>query len=450
MATSTVRRMLIPSSALTPPAARAATSASGSTGTSTIKSLDGVRGLAILLILWCHLYWFSPLLGGSGATFGLLRFTALNAQVGVHLFFVLSGFLLFLPYARALVHPNRDQVPWPHPLLFWQRRVRRIFPCYLLVLVCIVSLMVAVAARQGPGLGAALTQLPWGQLLPSLFLLYDLHRAPFDLIAGVNPVLRQVDGPLWSLTVEWQFYLVLPLLAWSLSRLRSLRRVVLALLLLILVGLAIRSFATWVHYALGIADPADAPGLVGLACSLLFGIRGKFLELFALGMLASLFYVWAIEQQHWTQAQQRTLALTLMPLAGAGLLYCSLWATFASGRYEGPQAFYWPDASVHGGWAIDWAIAGDWTFGLCMLALVLIVLCLPRSWGKLFSLRPLTTLGLLSYSLYLWHMPIATLNARVGAPLPPLVLVGLILAWSVAIYWLVERPFLRYRRQLST
>lgn len=412
--------------------------------TRVIKALDGVRGFAILLVVWCHYDAFVRGPVGTSSISEIIAIAAHNASVGVLIFFVLSGFLLFLPYARTLVTP--DQVAWPRASTFYLRRVRRIMPAYLTVFLAIVAVMLVVQTQAHHQLlSTALAQLPWSRLATGLFLIFDIRRSTFDLFAGVNPVIGYVDGPLWSLTVEWQFYLLLPLLAWALAQLRSLRRVLLALMLLIGCGLAIRGTAAWLHYAGGIEDPTTLPQPLGLLFSLLYGMRGKYLEVFALGMLISLFYVWAIEQRHWTPAQHRHLALLLLPFCGIGFVLCSLWATFGAGHYEGLDAFLWPSAARHGAGAISYAIAGDWLFSLCAAALLLSVLCLPRSLGAFFSLRPLTFLGLISYSLYLWHVPFAFTDIHAGAPLPPLwALVG-IFAWSTALYCLVERPFLRYR-----
>jgi peptidoglycan/LPS O-acetylase OafA/YrhL len=238
---------------------------------------------------------------------------------------------------------------------------------------------------------------------------------------------------------------MLPILAWGLSRLGTRRRVIYALLLLVIFGLVLRSFAAWVHYSDGIEDPADAPGLLGLVSSILFGIRGKFIEIFALGMLASMFYVWAIEERHWTHIQARKLAYALMPVCILGIVYSFLWAVIGVGRFTDTNAFFWPSIERHGASAVAYAIAGDWLLGVWAVLFVVIVLCLPHSWGRVFSLRPLTFAGMISYSLYLWHWPIMRLNQLTGASPHPIVTLSVIFIWSAVLYYVVERPFLRYR-----
>lgn len=391
-------------------------------------------------MLWSH---YDPFLRGSVGSdtlSGVVRFFASSAgSGGVYLFFVLSAFLLFLPYARALVTP--EHATWPRALTFYQRRMRRIIPAYLTVFIGMVALMlVELARRQAP-----LVQFPWRHLIPGLFLVYDLRPSSFELVAGNNPLLGYFDPPLWSLTVEWQFYLLLPLIAWVLSHLGSLRRVGIALLLVVAYGLVIRGAVVWLHYTGGVSTPAEAPGLLGVACALLYGATGKSLAVFALGMLASLFYVWGIEQQRWTSAQQRRLALILLPFGSFSYFFCALWWTFAlrSMLYPG----VWAPIQQGNISAMAWMIMSGVMYGFSSVALLLIVLCLPRSWGKVFNLRPLIFIGLISYSLYLWHWPLMILDSRFGTWLPPVAVLGLAFAWGAALYYLVERPFLRYRRQ---
>src|SRR5690242_15134137 len=95
----------------------------------TLPALDGIRALAILLVLWHHLY-----LVGLASHLDVgpdwLRALSAMAASGVFLFFPLSGFLLFLPYARALL----ARQPWPRTRQFYLRRALRILPVYLVAL----------------------------------------------------------------------------------------------------------------------------------------------------------------------------------------------------------------------------------------------------------------------------------------------------------------------------
>ena len=121
--------------------------------------------------------------------------------------------------------------------------------------------------------------------LPLLVLLFqDWHGTAFNLSS-------QLDGPLWTLTVEWQFYLLLPLLALGLAKLagrqsgpRQHWRLGVGLGLLILFGFAERGLAAFLHYGLSYSQPFEITGPLGWLLGLLYGAKGKYLEVFAVGM----------------------------------------------------------------------------------------------------------------------------------------------------------------------
>src|SRR5262249_32205392 len=98
-------------------------------------------------------------------------------------------------------------------------------------------------------------------------------------------------------------------------------------------------------------------------------------------------------------------------------------------------------------------ILGEWTLGLCFALLLLAVLCGVPRLRRLLSLGPLRFIGIISYSLYVWHIPLMmVLYTDILASSPAayprfLLLVVLVLVlWCFASYFLVERPFLRWRR----
>lgn len=392
-------------------------------GPKEIRALDGLRAVAALSIVLFHVMLFlqleyTPLSQAINHTWYYL-------STGVDLFFVLSGFLLFLPYARAML----DGRTAPKAREFYRRRALRILPAYY---VCLAVLALAQWTTYATPVGAQ-------NILAHIVLLHDIAPA-FN---------RTINGPFWTLAVEWQFYIVLPLIAWAVARFSagSPRRMVAGVLGVIAVALALREVDALlaIHRS---ALPAPAAPWIDLAQRIVIGSQGKYLEVFGVGMLCGLIY---------TMLKRRPGALTSprVRLAGVALLGLALlvYLLFAPQVYERHNAilaaFYLAlrptDVEM---------IAGPLVLGINYGALTLGVLLAPRLLRAPFEWWPLRFVGLISYSLYLWHESIINLiypHVQVTGSLLR-VLAALAIGVFVAIpfayvsYQLVERPFLRWRR----
>ena len=391
--------------------------------THSIAPLDGLRGLAILLVLWHHLYSFG-LKGYLPMEPGWLMYGSVFAASGVFLFFALSGFLLFLPYARALVASQG----WPGARRFYLRRLLRIFPVYL------VAVFVLLILGNGFAFPA-----PVATSLLAGTLLYDWYPRAFSVLIAVNP-------PFWTLTIEWQFYLVLPLLALALRRLAAQRqgrdrakRLALGLLALVVTGLGLRLLAAMAHYAAGWPD-ASAPALPQLGYALAYGVKGKYLEVFALGMGASLLYVWGVEQGHLQGRRWSRIVLSGALAALAGSLLFALTSGHLDITRNSPNEWIFPVSPL-------WSVLGEWTYGLAFCLLLLAVLLSPGL-SRLFSLPPLRWTGMISYSIYIWHWPLLNAARGLFTSFGQMIAVMSLLIFLVGggSYWLIERPFLRWRR----
>jgi peptidoglycan/LPS O-acetylase OafA/YrhL len=383
--------------------------------------LDGLRGLAIALVLLDHVTLYTPWASDWPP---LLVQIGLFGWAGVQLFFILSGFLIFLPYAGALVR----RTPWPDPFAFYRRRARRILPVYFAFLIAI-GLPLALAGHLHA------TRLP--AAIETALLLHNMDTAAADLVSRLN-------APLWTLAVEWQFYLMLPWLARGIARLGagSPARLWRPLALLVSLGVGTRALATLLHYAGGQAQPQDAPGALGFLVRLLFGVQGRYLEEFALGMGLAVVYVAVIEPGRIAVQWRRRVVGACLLAAGAGLPLCHLWAR-AAGLYDLSGA-NWPRLSL-AGWT--WALAGQWAVAACFCLLMAAAL-LSRgllSWGLLaraLAVAPLRWLGTISYSVYIWHLWVFRLVAPGWPLLPAVILLG------AASYYVIERPFLATRRNM--
>jgi peptidoglycan/LPS O-acetylase OafA/YrhL len=396
----------------------------------TIPALDGLRALAIILVLWCHMDVQGFVYHMLGP--GILRSVAAFGFSGVFLFFILSGFLLFLPYARSLL----GGTSWPSVKRFYQRRALRILPVYLVAISLLFGLKIVIGHNPTTPLAILLA--------PSLI---------FDWSASATNLMNTLSPPFWTLTIEWQFYLLLPWLALGLTKLAHKRigralviRLTLGLGALIAGGLLLRMLAAVAHYNTGLDNPAATPGILGIVLAVFFGARGKQLDVFALGMAASLLYVWAVEQGHFTLSLQHRIGLGALLAALLGLCGC-LWWAYAVGRVPALIGTYLPDGQI-------WAVLGEWTLGLCYTLLLVAVLFGWPWLRSFFSLGPLRFVGTISYSLYVWHWTLIALCLPYF--LPPaaatysrfVVVVSLVfLAFCSASYYCIERPFLKHRRK---
>ncbi|MBW3572470.1 MAG: acyltransferase [Gemmatimonadetes bacterium] len=163
-----------------------------------IPALDGLRGCAILGVLLLH---FTSAMGApAGAPARLVKQAFSVGWTGVDLFFVLSGFLITGILADARGTPHRYRT-------FYVRRALRILPLYygFVLLLFVVPPLVGARAYTTPLEG----QLPYWLYLQNF---WPLDNAALDLAAH-----------LWSLAIEEQFYLVWPMVVFTLSRAGALR-----------------------------------------------------------------------------------------------------------------------------------------------------------------------------------------------------------------------------------
>jgi peptidoglycan/LPS O-acetylase OafA/YrhL len=398
-----------------------------SSGPGEIASLDGLRAIAALSVMLFHAYYIvGAVIVVAGVNVTYLWFFG---QTGVHLFFVLSGFLLFTPFARAML----DGRPLPSVKRFFQRRALRILPAYW---VCL----------------AILVLFQFHQFL-SLEGLKNLGLHVVMLHDDFNSSNRTINGPFWTLAIEAQFYVVLPLLGWGISkfvgRTRSRLRLLIGVFGVMLAALALRSVDATLHGRY-VGHHGLVPTIALAFVHLTLGSQGKYIEVFALGMLCSVLYLAAQDE---SRMLRRRLPVIGVALVASALVVWPLLAAMAT-----KSSFFAPSIAVmyH---ASDWLdIYGPLLTGLPYAALTLGVLWAPKWLRAIFEAWPLRWVGLVSYSLYLWHLPILQFAARFTTGLPATtrfgtdLLVGFLVAIPVAYlsYQLVERPFLARRHRSAS
>ena len=305
--------------------------------------------------------------------------------LGVDVFFVISGFLITGIIEREFSSGSFSLVA------FYERRVRRILPALGVVIVAVTPAAWTILTP------AQLKQ--YGQSVASVAvfssnLLFWQQSGYFDVAAELKPLLHT-----WSLAVEEQFYLFFPLLLVVLLRLGKRARGVALSSLIIgsLVFAQVGANAQWTSnfYLL----PSRAWELLLGAALALLGVRagpgsaGRARE--AVSFLALIALVGSLVLL--TEHDPLPGVLSLVPV---GATVALLWSS-------GPETLAY----------------------------------------RVLTLKPLVTVGLMSYSIYLWHQPLFVLarhatRSDLGAPLAA-ILVGVTVALSSITYRFVERPFRR-------
>jgi peptidoglycan/LPS O-acetylase OafA/YrhL len=168
-------------------------------------ALDGLRGLAAAAIVVHHAWLFD---NGDTRPHAIDAFDSFmdELRLGVALFFVLSGFLVYRPFVAAALDGRRR----PSFAVYARRRVARILPAYWLVLAASFALLAAIDHP----MRATAAQLP-------IFLAFAQNQ-----FAATH---NHLDPPMWSLTVEVSFYAVLPIVALVAARVATSRSGQLAL-----------------------------------------------------------------------------------------------------------------------------------------------------------------------------------------------------------------------------
>lgn len=364
-----------------------------------IPALDGLRAVAVLLVLVFHAWFYTPgyLQPGQNAYLYPINY----GRTGVHLFFVLSGFLLFMPYARWIFGLQER----PSAFLFYRRRLLRVGPAYW---VCLGLLALAGAYTIFAVLDVALHVV----FLPNL-----LPQTTFT-----------INGVFWSMAIEVQFYILLPIFAWMTYRLSRLIGPWPSLLVGLgsLTAISLAQTVVARHNSLtGI--PVISNFLLGQESSLPF-----WLDIFVAGMAVSAVYV------HLTH---RTPGRRVPCLLGWVTLIVGL--SIAFGITFVPPAHQIPFK--------------DYLFGVAYACILLGVLGGPRIARSILGSRPFRFIGLISYSCYLWHLSVLTvvesLVASLHLPITQAIALNFVIVLPCSIgaaylsFQITERPFISIRKR---
>jgi peptidoglycan/LPS O-acetylase OafA/YrhL len=317
-----------------------------------IPELDGVRGLAIFLVLAHHILPMASYLTQNEFLRGFGRASEIG-WVGVDVFFVLSGYLITGILLRSRQHPNYFKN-------FYARRILRIFPLYYLVTGAIL-LFLPTLEKNNP----AYTQSLW--YVFALYLQNWLYLLPLPV--------SQAPAHTWSLAIEEQFYLVFPAIAYKLNPQQLLR-----------FSLGVITFMPLFRLALILLNVKALGFPTGG-----FFYLGTFtrFENFAFGALL------ALAAEHFPR-----LHSALQKYAPAILTFSlPLFLLTALSQADARETSPWLQS-------IGYSLLAAATAALILL---LTSRPAPNLLRRFFRLPPLTFLGKYSYGIYLLHAPLVTL-----------------------------------------
>ena len=361
-----------------------------------LPGLDGLRAVACLMVFAVHFSQITHLRGSYGP-FDIARLLE-NGNSGVALFFALSGFLLSLPYWRAIEGKN----PLPSTPRFLLRRAARIAPAYFF---CLTALIIANRLWEEDA---------W---LPDALLHYAFAFNFFDAtIFSINP-------PFWTVAVEVQFYLLLPLIFFVVRPLPFAKAVWCVALLAL--GAYAAHWAVMRHMAASQmpgteASPALAYSVLAHLPHFLFGVVTAWL--FVRRNLTT----WTPSQD---SAPAREVALWI-----AIVLVLVVLGTSADDILQTPYGRY------------------NFPYVPLLFCLVILLTPLTTTGVVLFDNPPMRGVGAVSYGVYIYHLPVLHIVARLMQkyalnPRDDWFLFGATslaatLTLATASYWIIERPIL--------
>ena len=374
-----------------------------------IPELDGMRVLLVFIVSWYHIWqqsWLTPRIGGVS-----LDFLVRSGYMPVDGTILLSGFLLFLPYARTMLLGEE----MPDIREFYRRRIMRVVPSYNFYT---LLLLFAVA-------------LPWGlypsaqKMVKDLFMHFTFTFT-FDMETYMS---TPVGVASWTLAVEMQAYLLFPLLAGL-----TLRRPAATLCGMAAAAFAYRGYCLW------------AMNEYGMVVNQL----PAFLDVYAVGMAGAILYVWLVKK--WQDVRRpilwQALATSLAALALWGLVRL-LKAQAATPGFNGIQAGQ---------------MLRRFPLALLMVSLAVSLPFTVLPLRKLMGNRVMAFLSAISMNYYLIHQPVAVHLKRLGIPysaseLPnqageqpwqnqyTALCFGISLLMAILMTYLVEKPCARLLRR---
>ena len=231
-----------------------------------IPELDGLRILMIFIVSWYHIWqqsWLRPLIGSYS-----LDYLVRSGYIWVDGTVLLSSFLLFLPYAKAM----REHLPAPDTRAFYYRRARRILPGYYFITLAVLFIVA----------------VPWQLYDRPQYLVKDVatHLTFTFTFFRDTYLATPLGAASWTLAIEVQAYALFPLIARGVMK-----KPALTLSLMCAVCFGFRAWCLWalVDYSMVVNQLIN------------------FLDVYAAGILAAMVFVRLSERQETSAGAEKVL-----------------------------------------------------------------------------------------------------------------------------------------------
>ena len=357
--------------------------------TKYFPSLDGLRAISILAVIWYH----DP----------ILRLIWRTGFLGVHLFFVISGFLI-----TTLLLREKSQFGRISLKNFYIRRTLRIFPAYYLALAVFLLACVATPALRGETLAIYLHNLPSFLTYTSNWFVFPGGWSP------ANPHGRVIFVAAWSLATEEQFYLFWPGIV---AMTRRWFTPVTVMILLIVGNELVKLFVGYPFFLTGYSLPIIILNSVATAVCL------GCLAAYTLHHKRSFAIAWPVLGKRWSAPLFLAIMLLACTVPNAAILYVG-------------RMFY-----------------------ICVAMTLAVMACSIRgdhALVRVLANRPVRYIGSISYGMYLFHPFGINITDRflsfseAWPALQYFFIAGTTIAIASISYWTYERFFLRLKARFTT
>ncbi|GFP74247.1 acyltransferase family protein [Clostridium fungisolvens] len=378
---------------------------------SNISELDAMRGIAVLLVFFYHIMGVAGIRTLSIRKFNVAPFM-MWGHLGVDIFYILSGFLLFLPFGKA--YYNNTSVNLKD---YFIKRALRILPAfYFFIIIYVFCVNTDLLTKSG-----------FKSILGNMMFLQNY------------PVfnIKVFNDTTWTLAVEVQFYIILPIIAKFFTGNKAKKSFIISIIIVMIYRLAVTAI---IKPTMVVSDTRYY-----MACEA--NILGCF-DNFAIGMLISNLYIknsLNITEIKISKIINVCKKLSLVsPLVFTFLMYNYYNSSFNSSMFHN----------------IFFSFFFDITLYLFVASIIVVALF---SEGKLINSvlnnRILIFMGTISYSIYIWHLffqqrlnniPFIISSTSLQTKYIKLFLVSVIfiIPFSALMYLLVERPFIDLSKKL--